>query len=699
MNQIEFYTPATPGTLTPLSLFPLPDNWQALMVELSFENGSPMGVLNATKLIWKGESAHYMNEWIATGLQGGVGIMEGIPLVIKICKTQEIVFNGIIDLSDSETKITCDIIEAKIRDKRMDMFTANFERISYYFLTTLPVGAAGRIDPRPQYLGGDYVVIPYQKNNVPDGLAFFTTGLAIFNIARETYAIANQLLGLVQGGIAASAVVGVGAVILAVFQVIYYTIYFALMALVIFALMRAAFNYLVSPVMTKFGMTAATLMKKACDYFNLGFSSSLTFLLDREIIMPAKQAWINNQSFTRTLFNNLIGGSQQSNRMEYDDLTNHLNGGMAYGYWDGTPADFFRAIGDKYNAKAKIILNNAGNPVLHFERWDYIYNLANYTLTNISDQVPFNSKGIFNTTGFSQSAAATNASELPANYMVRYAMDDQDSNTYNYYDGTMCYCTTTPNVVNDTSHVVLQNLVEKNLIFSQAFRKDKLTAEEEALIPLWQAAAAIVNLIIGATNGIDTVINSVLSLISVPPLPTLANGGLQYMPSMPAFANTGHLLLTNDHTSVPKIFIAGPNQSYNNYFDFQSHTFTGVTVDVNNKDLIGAKALMKNFHFSNLPLTVVPPAPYNQPYVAGASYHNQWILYRGQKIPLCCEEYDLIKNNNIIKNFQGQFARVDSLKWTLFKSMADIDYRVNFKYTNNLKTTFTIDGATIVNSL
>lgn len=699
MQSLEFYIPQTPGTTTPLVQCPPPFNWQELMLELSFENQSPAAIINATKLIWKSENAHFMNAWLQTGLvSGGVGIFEGIPLQIKVCQTQQIVFDGIIDLTDSETKWTCDNVEVKIRDKRMDMVSQLMDSISYCFLATpTSQGGGGLITP------SDYVVIPYQRNNVPDYTEFFITGLAIYNIAEKTYDVIDKLGGLIAGATAATASISIGAMILAVVEILFYIAYIALMILVIFAMMKAAFNYLVSPVLTKFGMYAGTLMQKACDYFNIGFECSFkSTILDRLVIIPQKQAWINNQSFTRTLYQGIVGGGTYNNRMEYDDLFNLQNGGMAYGYWDGTCADFIRAMADVFNAKAKIIIDSFGKPVLHFERWDYIYNQSNYTLPNISDQTPFNSAGLFNSNGFSQSAFRTNASEIPANYMVKYALDDSDRNTYNYYDGTMCYCTTSPINSNELKNVTLQNLVEKNLRFAQAFRKDKLTTTEEALIPVWQAAAAITNSLISVISGFDSVINTVTSFLPSSAntnLPTIANGGLQYMPSMPTFAMTGHLMLSGDTTGVPKMFMAGPTITFNNFFDFQSHQTTGVEIDANNKNIIGARYLLKNFHFSNLGKTVVPPAPYNVPYVAGADYFNQWIIYENQEVPLCCEEWQLIYNNNYIKTFNGKFARMDSSKWNAFKGISRMDYRINDKFTDNLKTSFVVDGALTLSQL
>lgn len=704
MNALDFYILKN----TQWTLIDQPFNWQELLIEVSYENNSPSSVLNSTKLTWKAENAHFINEWVKGGLSNGVGIFEGIPLRIKICETQDTVFDGIIDLTDSETSFTCDIISCKIRDNRMDMVSQLMDSISFAFLAT-PVadGGAGIIKASPIPLGGDYVIIPYQRNDVPDMIAFFTTALAIFNIADKVYDVTNQLAGLVAAVTTATVTLSVVSIAITVIQVVYYVLYIALMIYAIVKLLECAFTYLVSPVLTKFGMYAKTLFQRACQYFNIGFSSTIfsNTIYANMVVMPTKNAWAVNQTFLRTIMNGVTGGSQVNNRMQYDDFYNWSHPdpvtgkSFAYGYYDGTCGDFIRSMEEVFNAKAKIILNNSGQPVLHFERWDYDFNLANYQLPNISDQVPFNSEGVFNSTGVSQSAFKTNAYDIYSNYYVKWALDDSDMNTYEYYDGNVCYCTNRPVTVNDRKNVTLQNLKEVNLRYAHGFRKDKTTAVEDALAQMWYGASNIVNLVVSLTNGINSSINWIGNLFGFGwNLPTTSNGGLVYIPNIPAWHSTGHLLLSENSTGKPKLMIMDGNKYYVNYFDFSTFTFTGALITPNSKDILSAKSLMKNFHFSNLPKTVYPGSPYSTQ-AAGTPYYNQWLKFENQEIPVCCEEYHQIKNNNIILTHYNKKARVDSLRWNLFKGTATIDYRVNVPFTKNLQTTYVIDGVITTTSL
>lgn len=711
MNVFDFYInyPALGlnGLVSP------PDNWADLETELSFENDSPAPVLNAKKLIWSGSVASAFNKILVSGTNISVfnthGIMEGVPLVIKMCTSQKVVFDGIIDLTEPDTKWACDRVTVTLRDKRMDMVTQLFNSVSCAYLAT-PVtnGGPGIIDARPEFLGGDYVVIPYQKSSVPDYLEAMLMATAIFNTVVQIVQGIETLNTLISAAISDSTPpavvtafnVGIGAWVVATL----WSIYLLFLTLWAIVLTKNMFDYLVSPVLTKFGFRPKVILQKICAYFNLEFAS--TILLDdpiynRIIIMPRKTAWVTNENFTNTLLSSMNlsvpGGAGTSafgsfgvidtQRMEFDDLYNWTHnqtaGSLAaYGYYDGTPAQLLQSLGELFNAKAKILYNNAGQPVLHFERWDYFYNLAQYQLPNISDQAPFNSSGAFNTTGTSQSAYTTNASELAANYNLDYTRDDQDVNTFNYYEGNSCMAQTLPGVVGNVRNVLLKHLIERKFEFAHAKRKEKITIVEKAFAKVYamffryQVVYALTS---WQLNSLGT---------ATPPAPN--------------YAQLGHLLISGNVTGAPKIFLDGGEQSYPSpaLGDWNGRAFTGTIIDPNSRVELSAEALMRRFHFSSLPLTYNPEYPYNKANAAPFSdSFNQWLIYRGQEIPICCDDFDKIQNNNIIKTFDGQDARVYSLRAGWHKGIAKIDYAVNKVYTYNLLTQYIIDGITVKQQL
>lgn len=679
------------GYPNPLSLVPItqPDNWQDLQLETSFENLSPEVVLNSTKLIWKGENAAIMNSWLEGGITGNSnGIFEGIPLQITVCSTAQVVFFGIIDLTDPDTKFSCDIVQVKIRDKRMDMLTQLVDSISFSYLTTIP-GQAGFIKPgniTATHGHGDYVPIAYQRNDIPSLESIATLIMILWDI----YQIIEEVFNAIENGLemiiaGSSSYPNIFLMITDYLIATLWFIYAGVLTAILISLTEAAINCLISPVLQKYGMYARTLMQKTCDYFGLQFSSTILndplSLYNNTIIMPAKSSWDNNISFLVNILT--LGDIKHLN--EYDDVYNLDNGGTAYGYYDGTPGDLIRSLEQVFDAEAKITLNTSGQPILNFERWDFQYDLAVYTLPDISDQVPFNSKGLFNSTGRSQSAFGTNADEIIANYGIKYAIDTSDVNTLNSYDGNSCYATTTPANITTQKNVVLKNLKQVNLEFSQVKRKETMTSMEGFFEDAYAVVYAFYVVAEVLTIGILAAAN-----LPSPPL---------------GFNQTGHMLLSGDTTSTPKIFIGGPGQSYTglSISAWSGRSFTAITIDPNNKGQqnmafpnLSARSLMKNFHYSHLAVSQAPTDPrYANPYTPGAIRYNQWLIYRDQEIPLCCADYVIIKNNNFIKTVNGLPARADSLKWKPFHETALIDYRVNVPYTKNLYVNFVIDGTTI----
>lgn len=659
-----------------------PKNWEALKAELSFENNDPEAVINSQILEWEGATASTLNAWFNNGK-----IYEGIPLVIKICTTGEILFDGIIDLTFEETVWNCDKVKVKIRDRRMDMISQLFNSVSFAYLAT-PVsqGGAGIINPLPISQGGDYVVIPYQINSVPDYVQFFSMGLAVYNVADKTYDVLNKLIALVTGTTIDFSSAQVGGAILGILQIIGYIAYIVLMIVVIIDMLVAAFHYLVSPVFTKLGMYVNTLMTRACQYFNIPFYSTIlqTDPYKRMVIMPSKPAWASNQTFTRELYNQFMSWTGSANRMQYDDLYNLQHGGFAYGYFDGTPGDLVRSLEDVFDARAKVIMNGAGQPELHFERWDYQYAVSSIVFPPISDQAPF------------PQAFSTNAAELAANYEVAYSLDTTDENTYHYYEGTrtMYQATPFPATIQNS---VLRNYTQRQLIYAHAFRKDKETAVEEVLGKLWTISTHIANPIINVLNGITNIVNWVINLFcnhcqGLQPIPSL--------PAQPSWAATGHLLLSNNITGVPKIFLATTDNgtgTTNNWYGYQ-----GVLIDPNNRSQtqpsLAADRLVKYFHFSSLALSVAPGAPYTT-VPAGSPYFNQWKKYMGQRVPACCSDYTAIKSNNIVTLNDGTQAKVMSYKFNIRNGTADTDYWVRYKFAPNLQTTYIIDGVTSTTAL
>lgn len=691
MQQMSFYLDGV--------LVPPPDNWQDLETELSFENASPQAVLNATKLVWMGENAAFLNTWYNKGLYaGGLGIYEGPSLVIYACSTQDVIFNGICDLTDRDTTWSCDKVLVRIRDKRTDTIYQLLDQVTFgalanpSFTGTGPYGGAW-INPKPASLGGDYEEILYQNNNIPDYVEFFTMVLAIYNMVEEAIKIANDISGIIAGIAAAGTVVGLGGVALGVLELIGAVAGLILVCFALVDLFEMAVDYLVSPVFTKLGNSPLTMLQRACTYFGIKFQSSIltnvpwTSLLH----MPSKRAWDFNQTSTRSVFFGFLSTYNTNQRMEYDELFNWVHTGYAYGYPDGTIGQFLRDLEPVFNAKAKVIVDSSGVPTLYFERWDYFYNLSSLTLPPISTEAPFRNPN------------RTNASELAANVNLMWQTDTTDLNTLHFYTGTSCMYQASPKVVKYQQNVTLQNLNETILPFALAHRKDQLTATESIFNQVWNDLVSIPNVLIGAINGVIHFVNRVIRIFGGGPIGTIPT-----LPSNPFGLNTvGVMYLDHHMTSVPKLLLAGTYNTVYNVLNslHQPNPVRGWTIDPNNKGLVNmaspnlsARSLMKEFYYSNLVQSVYPPArPWSGSYAstrAGQPYYNQWQLYDEQKIPFCCRDFEVLLNNNIIYDNAGRYGRVYTCKYNSFKGQATLDYGINSPYTFNLNICYIVDGVT-----
>ncbi len=726
MQNLNFYVG------TPLVKVPEPFGWEGFTAELSFENDSPDAILNSSTLQWYGDQATLMNTWFNQGMFGGVGIFEGMPLRITVCGSQDILFDGIIDFTDPTTIWNCDEVKVKILDINIDRFNALASSVSFGYLATPAFDSSGSpLGGPPENIGatsnyfinprvrnttnilygsttgasnlttGDYIPILYQNHNPTDYFELMNSAIAIFNMVDKIYVATNSLVSQITVVAAGLAALSVGAAVLAIIMVIATILYLLFLLLILYELIQALWYMLVSPVYQKLGMFARDLFSSACKYFGFKFQSTIFASNSpyyNTVIMPNKQAWAANNTLTVTNFMQHAiavmgaGSSSFTKRQQYDDVVN-LNANLnkpfvgAYGYYDGTVADFIKSMEDVFNAKAKIIRNASGQPEMHFERWDHQYNQTNYTLPNISDQAPF------------PQSYGTNASMVPANYVLAFATDTSDEHTLNNFEGTSCYCTTRPKTYsspNAVYNVTLQGLTEKNLEFAHATRKEKLTDTENFLRQAFTGLNTLFNVVAAPYHAAFNLLSKLPKKLR----PAFVANGPIPSPTAPKYI-IGQMYLTNHVTTQPKIFIAGQPATTQADPFFEPRFVNGVTVDPNDRSLASpgpaymrASSLFRDFHFSSLGLTHAPNAPWNSPYPAGAPYFNQYLMYKAQQITICCSEYNDIKNNNVIRTFDGKLARVDSIRWNIFTGIADIDYRVQQQYTTNLSTTFVIDGVT-----
>ena len=384
---------------------------------------------------------------------------------------------------------------------------------------------------------------------------------------------------------------------------------------------------------TKLGMRVKKHFEKACEYLGLTFKSTIldNTPYDKLTIIPRKT--------------NVLNGRQKDEKF----------GDSKYkGHWDGTFGDFIRAMNDVFNAEIKIIDN-----VLYFEKYGYWDKRADYTLPNIKQT--WVSYGI-------------NANEIACNYYIKYALDSSDYNTFDDYTGTSAQMTLEPKVIGERKNLLLKNLEQKYLQFAQARRKTELTFVEKTLGTIIDkfndifigAANTGINVINAGISTAVTVYNAFIAVLNTIPgidideAPDNAGQLDNIQRQSGNFSDRiGWMLLSTDFIDVPKLALIGDDG----------------LIQENSGTYLAASYLLENFHSTRF-----------------ATRGNQYYIYKDREIPLCCDDFNKIKNNNYIRTFEGEYAKVDSLIWNPHNGTAKITYRIKRDYTLNLQERIIIDG-------
>lgn len=640
-----------------------PDNWQGVDIEVDFTNESPDASIKTGTYEWLGENAHVLNAWRQTGLFGGVGIFEGIPFRIETCGSPAIVcFDGVIDMTSTDTTFTCDIVKASVKEtNRVEHVMGRASGFSMAYLRSI-----GSITP------SDYLPIPYVISTIPDYLAVGTliiTTIELIKLIKD--AVSTVYHDFETAATAAPVIWEIAEyIILGIIA----SAYAAFLTLLTVNTLLMLINEVVQPIKFKYGMRIKDMLSKGFSYLGLGFSS--TIFLNTEyknaVIIPKKNAYYSNISAPDQYLQNIFHSTEL--RRLYDDTLN----ANAYGYFDGTFADLIRQALSFCDGKL-VIRNN----IAYVERWDFWNNASGFTMPNQSSEAPF------------EDPYGTNASELSANYLVEYQLDSADTNTIDKYDGTTCMMTMRPGIINVQKNVLLKGLTDINLPFALAKRKEDLTIPEKVvnkILNFLTNDGAEPWDLVGGPWGTITFWANIFAPNTVPTLPAV---------NMTDF-RIGAMLLSQDTTSVQKIVVVEDKPKYWQRAD-GSHIL-GYSIDANNNrsDSMGytdAYFIQRCFHSASWAINTLPssnPSTSTTLNIPGPTYPNQYFTYKDKEIPLCCSDFKILKDNNIIKSYDLKDGRLDSMRWNPFNETARDDFRIKGVYTKNLKQTIIIDGNKII---
>ena len=221
-----------------------------------------------------------------------------------------------------------------------------------------------------------------------------------------------------------------------------------------------------------------------------------------------------------------------------------------------------------------------------------------------------------------------NANEIKGNFTLQFAIDEKDDTTLTNYkvNRTNFQRVTEPKVIKDRRNVMIKELEQVNLPVSLPTRKEELTIVEKILFIITFPIDALLDIF----NKKDRFADKIL-------------------------ARKGMLHLANDFTSQPKLIAMKDGKVHPDY-----------------RNIMNAENLHDNFYFINS-------------FVAEPVNHSQFKVYENIRIQFCFEDYVTLSENSWFRTADGRRGRFERIEGNPDGNFADVDFRIEEVYTNNLK--------------
>jgi len=604
-----------------------PNNYQELSLDLNFDKDNPKAqvTINQWELGVGSRTDALDGVKLATDhINGDFGVVEGQSFMIKV--GSDVVFNGYFDLWGSI--VSCDNITAEAFEQGgIDWLNENAEFTFEYLGEGLNNGDAGKI------LHTDFIPIPYIISEIPDLKDLMLTTLTITStviilidqiqtLIEHIAGLINvfQILDLVKAVLRAAFIVGL------VIQLI--------------KLSKQAFNLIIQPFKYHYGMNVLLMCQKAAEYLGKNFTCPILETdFKHLVILPEKYQQIQNTT------NDGVFGLLNANSVNEK------------GYYKGTFGDLLRQL--KIMFKAKIFVTDTD---IHLVREDQLPSeftpaVSDYSIPDVEiDEYRFNRDDFY------------------SNYLIDFAIDQNDKNTINEYEGTAIQIQTVPKTQR-TQKTLTKGIIQNNIQFALGKRKTELTRPEKLFKRFFKIFDALLGSVIKIVNRARKVMNSILKTLNKI-IKTIRAVGINWRPKIqllkPIKLNQLEDLITdrinmlkmeNDFITVPKMLLVEEKLSPS-----KNHLLP------DNETKLSAEYLWNNYHN----ISSFDEVEYSET--------NQYLIYETPEIPFTCKDYLSVKNKNTITSPDGNKGRIDSLEWNPIKETAVIKYRINNIYLSNLKT-------------
>lgn len=638
----------------------LPLNYQELSLELNFDKDDPDYRGQVSTNAWElglgdandgTDGANIAIRYVNSG-----NIFDGIPFRIDLSygtptgAVYENVFDGYLDLPNAE--FLCDRIKANsVEKKGIDWLNEVADSFTFeYLATSVADGGAGTITET------DYVLIPYQLNsqtNKLDTAILLLSGYSILNDILGSVQLIEELIVAIESS-GGTAFGNIASVILIVLRLL-----LLIASVIIF--FNNLFKYLVQAVKYKSGMYLYDLCSKGADYLGYRFEST---------ILGGDVGRYNLPTGGSIGFDNVAVIPESYNQYEDDEgilgVFDVRDKDELKGFYRGTFGDLLRNLKTMFNAKI-IIEDDNGEKVLRLERIDTDTSFDIYRIPSLDR---------------SKSPYKYNTEELNAYYGLSYVPDLNDKNVWQDYIGTELQVITSSTL--SSINNLVKGEVQHKINFSLSAIKLDLTKSEKIVRSTMLGYYAIINVAFLAVkiaiiiiNGFIWVINNAIRILKTlkvirkstrliaPIRLDIIRNPFQEFIDRYDDRRTEILIMENDFINTPKLI--GLAKSWKDKAPLEAHK-----VSVVNKQLLSVQNLWNEFHYINS--------------FVGAE-NNQAIIHQLSNVPFCIDDYNKLKNSNIIVDSDGvSKGEMVSLKWNIYKQTADMTFKIKKTYTEHLTT-------------
>lgn len=531
-----------------------PLNYQEIQIQLNKSGDNFSNEVSVASLEWGVSNGTKPNDpyilikrAFSKGVNGGVGVSEGLPLRIEIDNqkgTTYTLYDGLIDLWGTEYKQS-KAVTPLIQRKSLDWLNDIAPSITFDYLRDIGI-----------VTDSDYVKIKYVVEKERQTTEVVLLLISLFVVSYQLYKEIQDLLETIEQ------VGGVFTTFPAIAALVGHITFILVLFVSIVTLVTQLIKMFLQKIKCHYGMTFLSHFEAICRHFGLVFRSSILhsapfnslIYLPEKYYVPSK---VNG--FVR------VFGFSADNMNE------------TTGHHKGTVADFVQLAKTIFNAKLLI-----QDGVMYFENVDFQLGNGAIQLPNMEDM---------------ELTFTLNKDAYKSTIIYSFATDFNDINTVNEFEGTSVQITQTPKAITDKSRLLGGGLLEIRPNVALAKKKRSLTDIEKVIDKLITGAEALVNLIIDAVNKVIEAVNAIIELVNtmikamstlglklsfrVPSIPTITPVSF----TKPSESRIGLMKMADDTISVPKILfldqngkLSSDNDNLTAYFMF-SRFYTNVLFD------------------------------------------------------------------------------------------------------------------------